>query len=128
LAFLSSGIDEKLPVNQEFKAFYQSSSIEFDFFVELRQCERGEKFTQVGKCIWCEGSVGYSLVEMKDPGECRPCPNDRARCEGGYNIGPKPGYWRKNENSTNFIRCPNPKVCLGWIPPKWDPKGECAEG
>ena len=128
LAFLSSGIDEKLPVNQEFKELYSTSSIEFDFFVELRNCQRGEYFTQVGKCIWCEPSMGYALVEMKEPGDCKPCPWDRGTCKGGNNIGPNPGYWRKNENSTNFIRCPNPDACLGWVAPTWNPMGQCAEG
>jgi hypothetical protein len=72
--------------------------------------------------------MGYALVEMKEPGDCKPCPWDRGTCKGGFNIGPNPGYWRKNENSTNFIRCPNPDVCLGWVAPTWNTLGQCAEG
>jgi len=108
---LSNGIDEKLPVNIEFKKHFDISAIEFDFLVDLRNCSRGEKFTTLGKCIWCDASMGYSLVNMTEPGDCRACPNDKALCTGGYNIGPDPGYWRSSEYSTNFLRCPNPKAC-----------------
>jgi hypothetical protein len=73
LAFLSSGIDEKLPMNEEFKLKYQEPTIEFDYFLELRECELGEYFTQVGKCLWCEPTLGYSLALMKEPGDCKPC-------------------------------------------------------
>lgn len=73
-------------------------------------------------------STGYSLVEMKKPGTCKPCPTDRTTCLGGTDIRPKRGYWRKSENSTNFIRCPNPDVCIGWAPPYPDPKGNCSVG
>lgn len=45
LAFLSSGIDESLPVNRDFKKRENESSIEFDFFLNLRQCIVGEYFT-----------------------------------------------------------------------------------
>ena len=30
--------------------------------------------------------------------------------------------------STNFIRCPDPDVCLGWVAPDWNPMGACSEG
>ena len=62
LAFLSSGIDEKLPENVLFKDRFKDEQIEFDFFLELRECEKGEYFSLVGKCIWCEPSMGYALV------------------------------------------------------------------
>jgi hypothetical protein len=78
LAFLSSGIDENLPVNKQFIKTQNSSSIEFDFFLELRECIVGEYFTQVGKCIYCDETMGYSLIQMKEPGDCIPCPADRA--------------------------------------------------
>jgi hypothetical protein len=128
LAFLASGIDEKLPENALFKERFKEESIEFDFFLELRECERGEYFSLVGKCIWCEPTMGYALVKMKEPGECKPCPWDRGNCKGGYNIGPLPGYWRKSNSTANMLRCPNPKVCLGWVEPTWNEIGECAEG
>jgi len=65
---------------------------------------------------------------MTSPGDCTPCPVDRADCEGGPNIGPLPGYWRSANTSSNFIRCPNPSACLGWVAPDWNPLGACSEG
>ncbi len=120
LAFLSSGIDEKLPENQKFREVIQEEAIEFDFFVELRDCDLGEQFTAAGRCKMCD-SKGFALTVQKAPGICKECPTDRAKCLGGANIGPLPGYWRKSNSSDNFIRCPNPDVCLGWVAPKWDP-------
>jgi len=88
----------------------------------------GEYFTQIGKCIKCDSSQGFSLTAMKEPGDCVPCPSDKAECSGGTDIGPKAGYWRPSNTSSNFLRCPNPDVCLGWVDPTWNPLGECATG
>jgi hypothetical protein len=96
--------------------------------VGLRECQIGEYFSQIGKCIWCDQAQGYSLDQMREPGDCKPCPSDKADCSGGNEIGPKPGYWRPSNTSSNFMRCPNPDVCLGWVAPHWNPKGQCAEG
>jgi hypothetical protein len=65
---------------------------------------------------------------MRAPGDCIPCPTDKAECNGGNGIGPLPGYWRSSNITSNFIKCPNPDVCLGWKEPDWDPKGSCAPG
>ena len=32
---------------------------------------------------------------------------------GGHDLFPKSGYWRLNENSSNFFKCPNEDSCLG---------------
>jgi len=47
------------------------------------------------------------------PTECKVCPAEKALCNGGSNIGPKPGYWRKDNETDNFIACFEPKSCLG---------------
>ena len=47
---------------------------------------------------------------------------------GGSVIGPLAGYWRPTNTSDNFLRCPNPGACLGWVAPDWNPIGACAEG
>ena len=41
-------------------------------------------------------------------------------------MGPKPGYWRKNSTTSNFIACPNSAACLGITPPTYNPQGDCA--
>ena len=34
---------------------------------------------------------------------------------GGHELFPQPGYWRFNENSTNFLLCPLKEACLGGL-------------
>jgi hypothetical protein len=47
------------------------------------------------------------LKQLIEPGICSSCNDEVAICFGGSNIGPKPGYWRKNNETTSFIKCPN---------------------
>ena len=55
---------------------------------------------------------------------CDDClPN--SRCYGGNKVAPRPGYWRSNATSTNFIKCPNEEVCLGGN--ETEPLGVCAD-
>eukprot|EP00347_Sterkiella_histriomuscorum_P016469 403353061 len=131
LSFTSSGIDDSLPENKKFMKTNQITAIDYNFFVKLRECIVGEYFTQVGKCIYCEANVGFSLIKMTSPGDCEECPVERAYCEGGANLGPRPGYWRRTNSSSNFIKCMNPSACLGWFPldlTTYQPLGQCADG
>lgn len=45
LSFTSSGIDESLPENKAFLLSNNITSVDFDFYVQLRECEMGEYFT-----------------------------------------------------------------------------------
>lgn len=65
---------------------------------------------------------------MTSPGACTTCPSDKAYCNGGSNIGPKAGYWRKNNFTSNFVKCLNPAACLGMIAPEYNSMGSCYEG
>lgn len=46
---------------------------------------------------------------------CKLCSSiDPLNCSyGGHSLFPNVGYWRLNENSTNFIKCPKDYACLG---------------
>lgn len=116
LSISSSGIDESLPSNVAFMKAKNKTLIDYNFFVNLRTCIMGEYFTSNGKCIYCEAGVGYSVVVMTEPGSCKECPTERAYCEGGANVGPKPGYWRVSNMSSDFLKCPYPAACLGFYP------------
>lgn len=70
----------------------------------------------------------YSLFKMTQPGDCKKCPTAKAICFGGSNIGPKPGYWRKNNITSNFIKCLYENACLGMLPPDNNPIGKCDTG
>ncbi|CDW72107.1 UNKNOWN [Stylonychia lemnae] len=131
LTLTTDGIDLKKKSNKEYLSKSQnnsSSDIDFKVQVQLRECEIGEQFTVVGKCEECEYGNSFSLVKMNEPGLCKICPTDKARCYGGTNIGPKPGYWRKNNATSFFIQCQYMPACLGMIPPANDPKGSCLNG
>ncbi|CDW91326.1 UNKNOWN [Stylonychia lemnae] len=100
--------------------------LNFGLKINLRDCEIGEYFTVVGKCIQCEQS--FSLVKMIEPGSCDICPTEKAICNGGAKIGPLPGFWRSSNQSQNFMLCLLEQACLGMIPPLNNPLGECLLG
>jgi hypothetical protein len=88
----------------------------------------GEKFTEFGQCLEYPANTSFSLAIINKPGECRKYPTEMAICFGGSFIGPRPGYWRKSNNTFKFMECVNPNGCLGILAPNYDPKGECREG
>ena len=96
--------------------------------ISLRECGVGEAFTSAGKCVKCPNGAGFSTTKMTKPGECSSCPSTKALCTGGAGIGPRPGYWRKNNITTTFLKCMYKPACLGMIAPDFSPIGTCAEG
>ena len=58
---------------------------------------------------------------MNEPGNCIACPTEKAVCYGGSNMGPKPGFWRKNNYTSTIIGCLFVPACLGMIPPENNP-------
>jgi hypothetical protein len=73
-------------------------------------------------------NTSFSLTKMSEPGECQVCPSQKAVCNGGMNIGPAAGYWRKNKTSSEFISCLFKDACLGMLPPANNPIGDCMKG
>ena len=78
-----------------------NTNLDLNMKINLRKCDIGEQFTSGGKCQRCE--TGYSLIKMTEPGTCETCPTEKAICNGGSNIGPKAGFWRSSNISSNFI-------------------------
>ncbi|CDW82348.1 UNKNOWN [Stylonychia lemnae] len=117
LSFASDGIDPDKPANKDpiIQSALNSTAIDFDLNISLRECQVGEKFTDAGACDPCPIEKSYSLVKMTEPGQCKTCPTSKAVCNGGSNIGPQPGYWRKNN-------------VTGMVPPQNDPQGQCYTG
>jgi hypothetical protein len=75
--------------------------------VNMRQCQVGE--SQLGiVCLLCDAGT-YSL----DPTlPCKLCPS-AAYCYGNFTMVPKPGYWRANNMTDNFIKCQEADACIG---------------
>ena len=65
---------------------------------------------------------------MDQPGTCEACPDKRATCYGGTNVGPVAGYWRRTNMTSVFLKCFNEDACLGMFAPENDPKGSCNIG
>ncbi|CDW74982.1 UNKNOWN [Stylonychia lemnae] len=126
LVFSTNGIDEKKFSNLQAMKLRNTSDLNLKLSINLQLCEIGDQFTTAGKCELCKG--GYSLQRMTEPGTCDICPIEKAICLGGSNIGPLPGFWRKSNQSKNFITCPNYAACLGMVPPQNNPIGSCASG
>ncbi|CDW72226.1 UNKNOWN [Stylonychia lemnae] len=128
IKFQTDALETLKQQNQILKrsSLFSPTNLDINLELNFRQCLVGEYFTVAGKCIQCE--VGYSLIEMNEPGSCMDCKSDRAICLGGSHIGPLPGYWRMNVNSSTFIKCRQEKACLGMIDPNNNPLGECERG
>ncbi|CDW80304.1 UNKNOWN [Stylonychia lemnae] len=126
LNFQSDAIDQNKQSVKEYQASVHKSDSNVNLNVALRLCYIGEQFTVSGKCQECIN--GFSLIQMTEPGYCQSCPTDKAICNGGSNIGPRPGFWRMNNVTSTFVACMYQQACLGMVPPKNNPVGECAQG
>ncbi|CDW74521.1 UNKNOWN [Stylonychia lemnae] len=112
LIVTTDGIDLTKNSNKDKMNEKGTSNLDFDLKIELRECEIGEQFTAVGKCQKCEQS--FSLVKMTSPGFCENCPSEKAICNGGAEIGPQPGFWRKS-NQSKENACQDIKVFFALI-------------
>ncbi|CDW74791.1 UNKNOWN [Stylonychia lemnae] len=129
VAFQSDGIDLSKQSNKQYmQNNNQKTDLNTGIVIALRECAVGESFSASGKCIKCPNGAGFSVAKMTTPGECSSCPSTKAICTGGAGIGPRPGYWRKNNITTTFIKCLYQAACLGMIAPDFLPTGSCSEG
>ena len=119
-----------IPQNAQFAQGLFGTSMTYyalDVGVGVRPCLTGEGLRSNGACYKC--AKGTFLIQVPvEPTECKECPSERAWCLGGDQIGPKEGYWRKNNETEEFQKCPIPTSCLGSSEPDWNPKGDCTEG
>ncbi|CAG9331588.1 unnamed protein product [Blepharisma stoltei] len=102
---VSSAINtQKMNTTSEILQMSKSFSIE----VNLRLCDIGE--ATVGLvCEICP--KGYYNIDLKKS-KCSDCPKN-AICYGNFSIVPKSGYWRDNNFTDKFWKCPYQPACLG---------------
>ena len=81
--------------------------------ISMRKCIRGEIISGIS-CLTCpEGFFSLSDDPNKtSTKECAICPSN-AECNGGFEIFPNKGFWRKNENQTNMKNCLIAEACPG---------------
>ncbi|CDW85822.1 UNKNOWN [Stylonychia lemnae] len=126
MIFSTNGIDLNKQSNKNLLTKTNTTELDLKIAINLRQCKIGEQFTSAGKCVEC--LAGYSLTSQLEPGVCTQCPTSQAICLGGANIGPQPGYWRKNNQTETFVACLYQFACLGMITPNFSQVGECSTG
>lgn len=89
-----------------------SSSVHLSY--NFRKCVRGEKMTDDFQCAECLRNFYSFTSNINSFSNCLICKKELGFfCFGGSKITIKTGFWRKNKNSTNIIKCINEQVCIG---------------
>lgn len=79
--------------------------------IGVRACISGEGLSENGACFTCPKGT-YLLIPPTVPTDCTVCQVSKSICLGGNKIGPKPGFWRKNNLTEVFIECFLSTSCL----------------
>ena len=111
-----TAIDQSKPEAQEAAQQFGSNVPLID--IHFSYCDPGEAFLKTGKCELCPPN-SYLFHFHTSPTNCLVCPLN-ARCFGGEDIGPVPGYWRSDKYSLAFLSCFNSAACLGSLHPAAD--------
>jgi hypothetical protein len=81
----------------------QNSSI----IIRMGFCQEGQYLdSQTMKCKDCEVNFFSKEINVSRPSTCINCERYNFYCYGGSNLSPKRGFWRVDQHSTNFIKCP----------------------
>ena len=128
LTISTTGINTSIPSNAAYLKSNSLATSAITVFIELRTWIIGEYFSSTGACIECTSPDFYSLELQATSGSCKSWQTRKMYCNGGSNVGPKPGYWRSSLTSDNFISWLYYGACLGYVLPTNNKLGECFEG
>ena len=83
---------------------FTSTILNFSF--TIAKCSIGQYYQEATRtCFDCPSNF-YSFEEnFQESTSCSPCSTEPFNCYGGFNLSPKPGYWRAGDYSRNFIKC-----------------------
>ena len=74
--------------------------------IKMEFCHEGEYLdSRTTSCKECEPNFFSKETNISKPSTCLNCERLNFFCYGGKKLSPKRGFWRKNENSFNFIKC-----------------------
>jgi len=113
-------VDMNIPSNQEYHqkhtlSYNPEKTYQIPFTMFVRNCVIGEGLKESGACFRCSPGT-FLLTIPVEPTVCDLCPNEKAFCNGGSDIGPRAGYWRSSNTSSTFFKCPVKEACLGMMP------------
>ena len=128
LSISTTGINTEIPSNAAYLKSNSLTSSAMTVSIELRTWISGEYFSSTGACIECTSPDYYSFEMQTTPGSWKSWQTLKMYCNGGSNVGPKPGYWRSSLTSDNFISWLYYGACLGYVSPTNNKLGECFEG
>jgi len=101
--------------------------LEQDFKIYFTDCEVGDIFYPITRvCSTCPVDT-YSLADPYSNSACLSCNHRVATCLGGNRMAPKPGFWRYDIQSDNFMECPKgDESCKGgYYNDIYNPYGDC---
>jgi len=107
---------DSLPIQatKNYQIFYNNQNSHLDFQLNYRSCELGERLADNFSCIAClRGEYLFENNPDQPSPYCYLCgAGTPFNCFGGNLLTPKPGYWRKNADTINFMECLE-SYCLG---------------
>jgi hypothetical protein len=90
------------------QANYSVEETLIEFYFKIKKCGYGEYFSLLNlQCITCDPYFTSFLKDFLEPSSCESCSQKNYNCYGGFNLTPKPHFWRTDETSTKFLKCPN---------------------
>ncbi len=93
-----------------------SSQQNFTIKISFSHCSIGEYLdSQDMLCKPCQTNFFSFSLNIIKPSSCINCESFNFFCYGGNQLSPKQGYWRLNEQSINFLRCPTRQGKIGCI-------------
>ncbi len=118
LEILMRSVRKKLNYRFEKNIFYKDYQIkkenlnnfenQLEVSFELRDCTTGEYFDfEELNCMPCQAGLYSFEKNFLEFSLCKSCVFENFNCYGGFNLTPKRNFWRKTEESTNFLRCPS---------------------
>ena len=109
------GSRDQLPLAEEFSfnVIFNNQPTNLTLDVKFRECGIGERLTDNYQCVDCSSGFYSFQTVFTETSICLPCAdNDPFVCLGGNKLSPKPGYWRSDANSKNFLKCPKADACV----------------
>jgi hypothetical protein len=90
----------------EYLDIERNSPPDLNISFTIAKCGFGQFFQDISlTCFDCPVNFYSFEKNFQESTSCSPCSGEPFYCYGGFNLSPKPGYWRAGESSRNFLKC-----------------------